>query len=191
MSNAEARKIDSTQIKLLHIAKAKLKITDEEYRALLIQFSPTSWDMDPAHPSCKAMTYKEASALIDHLKKKGFKIIRRGDPDVVAQGQAHRPAPTKRKPLPPSITQLVTTEQLRMILHLKADIRWRIMPDGYERWIKKYMKIERVATAKQAQKVIEALKAMKIRQQNEDAIKAQAGQQFYDRPASEGGNYRW
>ncbi|MBI5634882.1 MAG: DUF1018 domain-containing protein [Nitrospirae bacterium] len=185
----EPRKIDSVQIKLLHIAKAKLKITDEEYRALLIKFSPTSWDMDPAHPSCKAMTYAEASALIDHLKAKGFKIVRRGGVPPTNTGQGD-PAPTKRK-LPPSITQMVTNEQLKMILHLKADIRWRIMPDGYDRWLKKYMQIERVATAKQAQKVIEALKAMKARQQNEDSIKAQQGQQFYDRPASEGGNYRW
>ncbi|MBI5075612.1 MAG: DUF1018 domain-containing protein [Nitrospirae bacterium] len=177
------RKIDSVQIKLLHIAKAKLKITDADYRALLIKFSPTSWDMDPAHPSCKAMTYAEASVLIDHLKAKGFRIISRQQSAVSSQ--------QKKKPLPPSITQMVTTEQLKMILHLKADIRWRIMPDGYERWLKKYMQIERVATMKQGQKVIEALKAMKIRQQNEDSIKSQQGQQFYDRPASEGGNYRW
>lgn len=188
------RKIDSTQIKLLHIATAKLKISDEDYRALLIRFSPTSWDMDPAHPSCKAMTYKEASNLIDHLKTKGFRIVRRGginDARNPGNKGAINHAPTKKQKLPPSITQLVTNDQLRMILHLKADIRWRIMPDGYERWLKKFMGIERPATSKQAQKIIEAMKAMKIRQQREAEIEAQRGQQFYDRPASEGGRHSW
>jgi hypothetical protein len=144
--------------------------------------------MDPDKPSCKAMTYQEASALIDHMKVRGFRIVKKGSR---VQGFEGKGQAAKRKPLPPSITQLVSTDQLRMILHLKADIRWRIMPDGYERWLKKFMGIERVATLKQGQKVIEAMKAMKSRQQNEDAIIAQRGQQMYDRPANEGGRHSW
>ena len=58
---------------------------------------------------------------------------------------------------------MVTPGQRRLIETLAGEIVWR-EPDGYQRWLGKFMSLERVATAAQAARVIEGLKAMRRRQ---------------------------
>lgn len=59
--------IDKTQIKLIHIAKSKLGISDEEYRTML---SDRYWVN-----TSKELNYEDASDLIDHFKTLGFTIV--------------------------------------------------------------------------------------------------------------------
>ncbi|MDI6615646.1 MAG: hypothetical protein QME27_02945, partial [Syntrophaceae bacterium] len=50
-------------------------------------------------------------------------------------------------------------EQLRMIDALRREVKWRYS-DGYERWLSKYLKIDRVRTNLQASRAIEGLKGL-------------------------------
>ncbi|MDP3012685.1 MAG: hypothetical protein Q8M92_00490, partial [Candidatus Subteraquimicrobiales bacterium] len=71
----------------------------------------------------------------------------------------------ERKKTAPNIIQLVSPQQLAKIEHLKADIKWHVH-DGYQRWLKKYLKKDRIATSREANNVIEAMKGMRERQQS-------------------------
>jgi hypothetical protein len=50
-----------------------------------------------------------------------------------------------------------------MINALAGKIRWRV-EDGFQRWMKKYIKIDQIRTDDEACKVIEGLKGMLINQ---------------------------
>lgn len=139
----EEKKIIKLQIQLLHIGKGKLGLSEDQYREMLSDY----WVQ-----SSVDLSYSEASELLNKMVKMGFKIIaKRHD--------------RRLKPAAINITQLPSKEILWKIEHLKQDVNWIIKPDGYKRWLKKYMKIERPRTMAEAQKIVEALKAMKDRQQ--------------------------
>jgi hypothetical protein len=53
--------------------------------------------------------------------------------------------------------------QLNMINALAGKIRWRV-EDGFQRWMKKYIKIDQIRTDDEACMVIEGLKGMLINQ---------------------------
>ena len=133
-------KINSIQIKIIHVAKNQLKIDDDLYRSMLRQW------FDAA--SSKELTYEQASTFINELKKKGFKIKRSGR--------------RLRGIKSPNLIQLASPQELKLIEHLKQDIRWQYH-DGFKRWIKRRFGIERIKTRKEAQKIIEGLKAMRNR----------------------------
>lgn len=134
--------ISGTQTKIIHVAKNQLKLDDVLYRSMLRQWFDVG--------SSKELSYAQATAFIDELKKKGFRVRR-------AKGKEQR---VKAKP--PNLIQLASPQELRLIEHLKADIRWQYH-DGYERWIRRRFRIERVRTRKEAAKIIEALKSMRSR----------------------------
>lgn len=143
----EMAEITNTQKKLIHIGIAKLGIDDGTYRQMLARYGVDS---------CKKLQYPQASALIDDLVKKGFKIKRR------------RPAPRRMRGRwgASNVVFLPTRQQLGIIEHLRHDVRWRVH-DGYQRWAEKFLGRTYIKTEREAQKVIEALKAMKKRQQEE------------------------
>ena len=62
-----------------------------------------------------------------------------------------------REKLPENITLLVSRQQLDYIAHLAEDIHWQY-PDGFQRWLRNHMGIERIRTSLEASKVIEGLK---------------------------------
>ncbi len=162
------KQIDNTQKKLIHIAKAQLKLSDEEYRTML---SERYWVN-----SCKSLAYDDAHALIEHFKTLGFKVVTKK---------------YERRKTAPNLIRLVSKQQLAKIEHLKEDIRWIVKPDGYQRWLKKYLKQDpaRIATSKQANAVIEALKSMRERQQKtlrqaQDEPGGQGTPTFWLAPAS-------
>ena len=137
------RKIEHKQIVLIKIAQKKLGLSDEEYRSMLMERYPSCFG------SCKDLSYDEASDLIDHFKKLGFKII------------------TKRyekKKLPPNVIELPSPQILKHIEHLRDDVRWYAHDRG-QKFIQKFLKKNRPSTMREAQKLVEALKAMKVRQQ--------------------------
>ena len=135
--------IDHKQKVLIHIAKAQLGLSDEAYRELLMDRYPGCFE-----GSCRELTYKEAEDLINHFTGMGFVIRKK-----------------KRKPLPRGIPEVFTDKHpmAGKIDRLRADVRWHF-EDGYERFIKKMLKKDRITTTAEASKVIEALKAMRARQ---------------------------
>ena len=194
--------IDATQIKLIHIAKSKLQLSDQEYRDLIVRFTPTSFDIDPDKPSCKGMTYQEAHDLIEHLKTRGFELV----PKRREEAQ-RKPYNWEKKPQPGhypkqreemDIPKLPTAWQIGMIECLRDDCVWHVA-DGFRRWLEKYLgrQLEEgkawrtlVHTSKEAQYVIEALKGMKGRQARTAAAKADTGEQMHD-TAMIGGKAKW
>jgi hypothetical protein len=144
-------RIGKKQIVLIHLAKAQLGLSGEEYRALLLQRYPGCFT-----GSCLELSYQEAHDLIEHFKSLGFKVKKKARPKT-----------------PPGIPKMVHRNDgiMKRIDHLKADISWHVH-DGYERFLKKRFGIERIKTTKEAAKVIEALKAMKARQQGAGSRRA-------------------
>ncbi len=142
-------KIDAKQIQMIHCAIARLGLSDDEYRAILAgQYQ---------RESCKALTYMEATRLIDYFKTMGFVIPPR----------KKYTAASRRGPLPGNVVVMPSRDQLNMIDALASKIAWKF-EDGFFRWMKKYMKIDRVITAKQAEAVIEGLKKMLDHQDRRD-----------------------
>lgn len=160
------KQTDKTQVKLIHIAKTKLGLSDEQYRSIMIERYPGCFG------SCKDLTYDEATDLINHFKSLGFKIITKKH---------------GKKPTAPNMVQLVSPQQLAKIEHLKQDIRWHVH-DGYLRWIKKYLKRDHITTSKEANNVIEALKGMLARQQRAAEPEAEC---YRDGHVRGGGKWQW
>lgn len=131
--------IDATQKQIIHIAKAELGLGDDDYRLII------SAQCD-GKTSSKDLTFREAHGLIEYFKTLGFRV---------------RPkrAARRRAPAPANVSFIATAGQLRMIEALKGEVRWRYA-DGYERWLSKYLKIDRVRTGLQATRAIEGLKRL-------------------------------
>jgi hypothetical protein len=142
--------INNLQKQLIHIGIADLGIPDEDYRMMLAErFKGAT--------SCLELNYSQASAFIDDLKKKGFRIRRRRNRNTAARqhGTCGRTAS--------NVVFLPTKQQLSLIEHLRQDVHWRVH-DGYWRWMEKFLGRTYIKTEKEAQKVIEALKNMKAYQ---------------------------
>ncbi len=145
-----ARMIDKKQIQLIHLAKTRLRLDEDAYRAILHgRF---------AAESCKALTYVQAHSLIEHFKSLGF---------VIEPKPRQWTGRNRRRPLPENVVVLPSAEQMEMIEALRGKIVWRFA-DGYERWLTRYMRIERIRTAQEASNTIEGLKGL-LEHQNEDA----------------------
>ena len=140
--------INSTQVKLIHIGIAALGIPDAVYRDLL-------WTRFGVK-TCKDLSYEQASGLIDDLKQKGFRIER---------SKPRRARGTKKRLQSDNLIYLPSPGELALVDRLKAAVQWR-NSDGYDRWVEKFLGgHSRLRTSKEVQKVIEALKAMKKRQE--------------------------
>ncbi len=136
--------INNLQKQLIHLGLAELGIDDETYRQMLARYGVDT---------CTKLQYGQASALIDDLVKKGFKIKRKRTRTRITDTRGN-------------VHYLPTPQQLRIIEHLRHDVHWRVH-DGYHRWVEKFLGRTYIKTEREAQKVIEALKAMKKRQQEE------------------------
>jgi len=145
--------ISDKQIKLIHIALKQLGIGEPEYRAILGR----EYDAN----SSKDLSYEQASALIDSLKERGFRI-----------------KPRRRLPRPKgnNIINMVSRQELAKLEHLRADVRWR-HHNGYFRLMKKVIGKDRITTSTEASKMIECLKAMLKRQNKASAVEP-VGEQF-------------
>lgn len=154
------RMIEPIQIRLIHIAKAQLGLSDDEYQqAIGGQTHAKKW-------TSKDLTYAEADALINYFKTLGFHIVRKyRTPD---RGQFKR----RRRgvPLPGNVLQMMSFEQARMIETLAGKIAWKF-DDGYQRWLRKYHKVDHVRTAEKAEMVIESLKKMIANQPGNDGCR--------------------
>ena len=128
---------DKKQIQLIHIAKQQLALDDETYRETLeYRYNVTS---------AKDLTYNQASNFIGFLHEKGFKFKKKTKPLKVQKAD--------------NVIELATTRQHRLIEVLKNNIIWKY-ENGYELYIQKRLKINKVITKQDAFKVINALKAL-------------------------------
>ena len=155
--------IEPIQIKLIHIAKTQLGLSDDEYQqAIGAQTHAEKW-------SSKNLTYTEADGLINYFKRLGFRIqanpVKTGGAARSARrGRAHATRyPGKNAP---NVVALPSGEQMEMIEGLKRKVVWRFQ-DGFQRWLTKFMRIQRVATAEQASRTIEGLKGLLAHQPRE------------------------
>lgn len=133
--------IDKTQITLIHIAKAQLKLSEEAYRTML---SERYWVN-----SSKGLSYEEAHDLIEHFKGLGFAV---------------RPRRQPARPKAPNLIALASQAELAKLAQLRDEYKgWR-HANGYLGLMKKVIKKERVVTSRDASQMIECLKAMLRRQ---------------------------
>jgi len=150
--------IEPKQIQLLHIQKAQLGLSDDEYRDAI------AGQTKGKKRSSKGLTYFEADGLITYFSKLGAKIQSNY---IRTSGAARRArwqyANSNRKSVRPAqagnVVMMPSRDQLEMIDVLTKKIAWRF-EDGYERWLKRYMKIKRIVTAQQASDTIEGLKGL-------------------------------
>jgi len=150
MGQMQETEINNTQKKLIHMATASLGLSDGVYRDMLQeQFGVNT---------CVKLNYQQADRLINDLVKKGFKIKRRR-----TGTQAGTPVP-QRRPQAKNLTYLPSPQQMHVIDHLRKDVTWKVF-DGFYRWIEKFLGKKRITNTREAQKVIEALKAIRKRQQ--------------------------
>lgn len=148
MAAISDRPITPAQIRAIHVALPRRGIDDDEYRGLLLD----RFGVD----TCKALTRRQASELLLALGR------------ALPQPPGGKRKPRRRQPAPrakagANVRQMITPGQRQLIETLASEIAWR-EPDGYRRWLGKFMSLERVATAVQAARVIEGLKAMRRRQ---------------------------
>ncbi len=147
------------QIKLIHIAKTQLGLSEDEYRQTIgAQTHGKKW-------SSKDLTYFEADGLISYFKTLGFKIRSNC---IQSSGHARRKrwayANAARRERNHNVVVLASRNQMQMIDALVSKVPWRY-DDGYQRWLSRYMRIERIVTADHASKVIEGLKGLLMHQQ--------------------------
>lgn len=145
--------IDPKQIQLIHIAQAQLGLSDEKYRAII------AGRTNGKKESSRDLSYAEATAVIDYMIRQGFRITSK----YVSREQAAKRAQRRKGKVAGNLVILASFDQLKMINALAAKIQWRFS-DGFQRWMKKYMKIDRIKTEDEASAVIEGLKGMLINQ---------------------------
>ncbi len=150
------RMIEPVQIRLIHIAKTQLGMSEDEYRqAIGAQTHAKKW-------SSKDLTYFEADGLINYFVKLGFKIQSNY---IKTSGEARRTkwgyanAARAARKVSANVVMMPSRNQLAMIDVLRKKVPWRL-EDGYQRWLLKYMKIKRITTAQQASDTIEGLKKL-------------------------------
>lgn len=139
---------------LIHVAIGELGLADTVYRDILhVRYHAES---------CKEITPAQADDLMKYFRSLGFRKKRKPSyaPNGLREGKCNLCTPRVRREKPPeNVFYLVSEEQLAKIEHLKQDIKWRAW-DGYQRWLEKYFKIERVRLSIEASVVIEGLKGM-------------------------------
>jgi hypothetical protein len=71
------KQIDKSQIVKIHVAKSQLKLSDENYKAILSGFNNQSGE--PVNSS-KELNYEQAEVLLSRLKEIGWKPKSKGKP---------------------------------------------------------------------------------------------------------------
>jgi hypothetical protein len=138
--------IQPVQVKIIHTAIFALGLSDDTYRDILwTQFSVRS---------CTALSYKQASDLLDQFKARGFRFRR---------SRSNR----TRKSAPHNVTFLPSSDQMQLINDLAAQVAWKYA-DGFQRWLAKYIKTDKIRTSAQAQRAIEGLKNLLKHQQEKE-----------------------
>lgn len=152
---ATITKASNAQKAAIKIAVKQLGIDDADYRDLL-------WSKFKVKSSVELTAY-QAKQLIQHFKSVGFKLVRKPNP---------QPKITKQEAKAQGAVFMISPRQVDKINVLCSLIKWR-REDGYKLWVKKFFKLDVVASEWDAQRVIEGLKKM-----FENQMKAAHGQDW-------------
>lgn len=128
---------DKKQLQLIHIAKNQLGLDDDTYIDTLQYRYNVS--------SSKDLTYNQASALIAMFIKNGFRIPKKREKTTIKKHN--------------KVIRLATPTQYKLIEVLKKNIVWKY-ENGYELYIQKRFKIDKVISIDDAFKVINGLKGI-------------------------------
>ena len=157
--------IEPVQRQLIHIAKARCGLSEDVYRDIIAA------QTHGKKRSCKELTWFEADGVINYfVKKLGFKIQSKYIRAAGAARRARRQHTNARRragKTPDNVVALPSPDQLDMIRALSNRVDWTF-EDGYERWRRKYMKIDKIKTEREASNVIEGLKGLLAHQIKRD-----------------------
>lgn len=131
--------ISIKQIRLLHVAKSKLGLTEQEFRAALVEVCGVT--------SVKELDQNSFDALMGLFEYLGFKPLAAKGPDYGSR---------------PGMASFAQVELIRVIWTEWAGTD---VENGLSVWLERFFGISslRFLTARDAPKVITALKAMKAR----------------------------
>ena len=159
--------ISKKQIQLIHVAVSQLGMDDETYRAMLRD----RYHLGAEQPSCKQLSYREASDLIDHLKSVGAQIT----PSRKSRGRA-----TRRPGDPP------TPAQWEKIYAVAREITWRLpMQLALQGFARRMLGVAWPQTIREASDLIEHLKNMRATQKRRPKM---TDEQIADQMAADGGH---
>lgn len=128
--------ITKKQIQMIKIAQKDLRISDEDYLAIL-----SAYNVD----SCTQMTKKDAKDLIDRLEKQGFKPVKR-------KRQNYKKNPSSRE----NIVGLISPQQKKKIYALMYELAWK--KDSLELYCQRMLKKGFPSTKEEASIIIEGMK---------------------------------
>ena len=153
-SNVTARVSDRlitvAQVKSIHVALHRLGLEDAEYRELL-----KDWNVS----TCKDLTRRQASDLLARLGRPlpnppGAK------PKTPRRRRIANPADAPPPEDGDGIIRLATPDQRGLIDELAGEIAWET-DDGYVRWLRRSLGLERVRTRADANRTIQGLRGLK------------------------------
>ena len=137
------RPITNAQIRAIKCRQRTLDMDDDAYRAMLRGRYGVA--------TCKALTAAQAHNLIDHLY---------GGAKPRSRRRIQNPAATPAAAKSDNVVRLPSGPQMRLIGVLIGEIAWQ-REDGYQRWLKRSLGLNRVRSAGDARLVIEGLKGLK------------------------------
>ena len=146
------RPITKAQIRAIHTLKGMRGLDDDSYRDLLRAECGADSSLD--------LTVGQANEVLRRLGINGRPGSR------PKRARVRRSAANRPEPLPPGVVRMATGRQRELIEELRSEIDWRVA-DGYDRWLRSNLGIERVTASHHAARVIEGLKAMAKRQRRE------------------------
>jgi hypothetical protein len=128
----------------IHIRKTQLNLDDGAYRALLKARYGVSTAKDLTDEQ-----YRDLLRYFGSFQTTGNNAMCRL---ICAPRQPG-------EPIPPAIIYGVSPRQLSVIKKLRDDIRWKIR-GGFEAWLWRYFRLQKIETSIEATKVIAALKGL-------------------------------
>ena len=133
--------LSNSQNRIMHVAKAKLNLSDEAYRSSLVHIAGVTSSTELDQGGFEAMM-----GFFDYL---GFKPLQKSGPNYGSR---------------PGMASFAQIELIRALWREWTGQAWGVIDDsGLNTWVKRVFKVDslRFLTATQAPKVITALKAMK------------------------------
>lgn len=137
-----SRSITKAQIRAIKSRQRGMGLDDETYRGML----RGRYGVE----SCTRLSIAEAHDLINHLY---------GGPKPTKRRRIRKPAETPAAG-GGNVVPLASAPQRKLIEALVNEIAWDT-GDGYRRWLKRLLGLDRVRSARDASRVIEGLKGLK------------------------------
>ncbi len=142
--------ISKGQIRLIHLAKDRLGISNDDYKEVL--------DLYGGARSSKDLTPEGFFKVMEHFRELGFSYK---ETDVFG---------TPEKPREPGkLIEMVTPGQRAKIRQLEAELGWTDNPERLKGFVFKRFRLGKISTKEQAIKIIEALKAILAREKGAGA----------------------